>query len=339
MCGSVLLNALLLLPGMAVLLTTTPSLARDADAAHDSQLQSDTPPPIELGIDDSTAATLTWIGHDEFMEHLADRAQFEQALLQTTQGDHAAGINAPPPHTPAAPIEPPPPAPVPAVELPSGGDATTAVTETLTPEPTPDPAPTSDPAPDPTPTPTPEPTPEPEPEPEPEPPSPPVPTTSEPDPTLPPGPKGRIDAPLRLHGTDRDADAASVLKVTPREMNLGKPLAHEGVKLLPVAPDWTALQSVTRRGRYHVYVRLVFDDSSRGHNGRRKPARTFIGHIPTSGPDRGDVVWSDEVDTMGTMEKIVKRSMHSWQAEGDAIDAITPATPVIINMQVQIDVR
>ena len=70
---------------------------------------------IELGIDDSTAVTMNWIGYAEYEKHLAALAEVEQAALRLEASSGAGGT--------ASPTLPPaPPAPTVAMS-PNPGDA------------------------------------------------------------------------------------------------------------------------------------------------------------------------------------------------------------------------
>jgi hypothetical protein len=389
--GSLALNGLFLFPGMVVLFSSSPSQAIGSAAAHNSQLQETPPDDLDLGIDESDASTLTWIGYQDYMEHIARRAEFEQAQLRASLGERASGstLPVPPTTTPAPPApdsapvqvqpdsatpsqdtapqatEPPatpaekaaqetglpadptapdtlptpadetPAAPAPGVEPPS--DAQTPAGETsdaspLTPketntQPTPD-SPTQPPASPSSPaapavTPSPQPTD----------------ATTEPDPDAPAGRKGVDDAPLRLDGSDRDADATSLIKVTRRDLNLGKPQAREGMKLYPRKPEFTSLRVVSSGGNRGVLARLVFKTTSRKRGGRLLPAEAYIGREVRTGKLKGTVQWFNKASMMGPLEQSIHSSLFSWAADGKKIDAITEDNPVIVNLDLQIAVK
>ncbi|MCH2135038.1 MAG: hypothetical protein MK101_00485 [Phycisphaerales bacterium] len=458
--GSILVNTLIVAPAAVVAFTAQPSAAISPDASHDLALEL--PPPddeIDLGIDESDASTLTWVGYEEYMEHVARQAEFEQAQLQAAQGENAAGQPeaAPqsqpqqeqaqpvqpqpepvPPTEPAPTTTPQPPSPdatdepepsqdspqtqgtpaeappdttppasvglpvaaeatnagfepdqpgVPQVgrETPESGEHLPSETPELQPEPDPgqetsEPTPVrpvettrpaAQPAPEhpaePSPT---EPSPaepspveprpaEPEPveprptEPQPTesseatPPAPqpttpsPTPTqaTSEPDKTKPQGVKGIDDAPLRLDGSDRDADATSLVKVSRRNLNLGRPVAREGLKLFPRKPDFTSLQVVSSGGKRGVLARLVFKSSGRRRSGRLLPSEAYIGREILSGPDKGTVQWFNDSQRFDRLEQSIHTALFSWTAEGRKVDEIEEGKPVIINLELQIAVR
>ena len=407
--GSLALNGLFLMPGVVVLFSSSPTQALAADAVHDSELPEVPQEEIDLGIDESDASTMTWIGYEDYMEHVARRAEFEQAQLQASLGERASGAPAPvqpspttpapaaaqstptttPPEAPTpaqegpestappvdvssqaaglpadptapdprpAPADETPAPPVPGLEAPS--DAPTPAgtqpdpkqTDASTPTPSEAPATppakpadlTSEQAPDQAPTPAEAPakTPASPPAAEPVTPSPkPTDASSEPDAEAPPGKKGIDDAPLRPEGSDRDADATSYLKVTRRDLNLGRPQAHQGMKLLPRKPEFTSLRVVSSGGNRGVLARLVFNTTSRERSGRLLPAEAYIGREILEGKLKGTVKWFNEVEMMGPLEQTIHSSLFTWGAEGKKIDEITKDNPVIVNLDLQIAVK
>ncbi len=54
-------------------------------------LRVDHQEPVRLGIDDSTAQTMNWIGYDEYQEHLAELAEVEQAAFRMQVASGASG--------------------------------------------------------------------------------------------------------------------------------------------------------------------------------------------------------------------------------------------------------
>ena len=110
---------------------------------------------VHLGIDRSTAVTMNWIGYDEYEEHLAERAEFEQAAfrLQASSGSEGTASPLLPPAEPApTPAASPNPSelPLPAANAGASGtpgatsiaSAATASAEATTPAATPSSAPT-----------------------------------------------------------------------------------------------------------------------------------------------------------------------------------------------------
>ena len=403
--GSLAVNALVLAPVAVVVFTATPSSALDVDTTLQAQIAPPSMDDIELGIDESDASTMTWVGYETYLEHLARQAEFEQAQLQAAKGERASGeplatpVTPPPTPTtqpvspqqpPQDPAEPTEPAPEPPLETPQvepveppgesppaaappdtvglpidpesmhpglpadipgapqpgrqsddPGPVLSGETPEVKPESTPEPTPPDtpeqplDPAPEPTP---------PQPEQPPTtpnvPPSPtPTESTSEPDPTAPKGVKGVTDAPLRLDGSDRDSDATSLIKVTRRKLNLGHPIAREGLKLYPRKPDFTSLQVVSSGGKRGILARLVFKTTGHVRNGRMLPVEAYIGHEALSGPDKGTVRWSNDSRQLDRLEQSIHTVLFSWSATGRRIDELQEDAPVIINLELQIAVK
>ena len=400
--GSIALNTLVLAPVAVVVFTATPSSALDVDTTMQAKVESMPVDETELGIDESDASTLTWVGYKDYMEHVARQAEFEQAQLEAAKGEDASGEPlatqvTPPPTpepTPPAPEQPPqeqpaePPAETPAEPLEHTAQAPPAEMPPETvglpidpasshpglpadipgaPQPgrqpdepgpdlpgdTPDTPADSTPAPEPADTPAKEPAEPTEPGQQAPPPQPtqppatpnvapsPTPTdaTSEPDPSAPKGVKGVDDAPLRLDGSDRDSDATSLVKVTRRNLNLGRPIAREGLKLYPRKPDFTSLQVVSSGGKRGILARLVFKKSGRIRSGRMLPAEAYIGHEVTSGPDKDTVQWTNNSLQLGPLQRSIHGALFSWAATGKRIDELQDDAPVIINLELQIAVR
>jgi hypothetical protein len=417
--GSMLVNALVIAPGAVMVFASTPSSALDVDSTVQASVE---PPPadeIDLGIDESEASTLTWIGYEDYMEHIAQQAEFEQAQLEAAKGERASGEPLPSPITPAPatpaaqptstpnlqppseqavepttptepsetsgaqPVEvpgesPPAEAPPETVGLPIDPDATIpglpadipgapvpgqqpdepgptlpGDTPEVDPESTPDPTAADQPAEPVEPT---QPQTQPQTPPQETPPAQqpppqtpatpnvtpsPTPTesTSEPDPTAPKGVKGVDDAPLRLDGSDRDSDATSLVKVTRRNLNLGRPIAREGLKLYPRKPDFTSLQVVSSGGKRGILARLVFKSTGRVRSGRMLPAEAYIGHEVISGPNKDTVQWSNNSLHFDRLEQSIHGALFSWSATGRRIDDLHEDAPVVINLELQIAVR
>ena len=373
--GSLCINALVVLPTMLTTLTNAPAADATPEAAHQSELELPYPLAFELGIDESEASTLTWVGWEDYQEHVAQRAEFEQAQLEATQGDFGSGAPAVAkpvqPETPLPPAQPAPPltaeqsAPItttdaadtpadePPTSLPDAPDALpitpadtpgvptppVAEPDVETPADADTPAEADRPA-EPAPTPAQPATPA-------APVTPPAPTpddtTSEPDDTT-PGRKGVEDAPLRLDGGDRDSDATSIIDVSKRDLNLGRPVARQGLKLYPRKPAFTSLRVISSGGKRGVLARLVFNTSSKTKPlapGQKRwwPAEAYIGRLITTGKDAGTVRWFNQVNLMGPLEQSIHSSLFSWTASGEQLTAVTDGQPVIVNLDLQISVR
>jgi len=370
--GSLVLNGIVLFPAMLVLLAAGPVETGADDAAHRSSLDDDeatAADELELGIDESTTSTLTWIGYEEYLEHVARRAEFEQAQMKATSGVLASG-------RPSQPVPVTPPA---AVQTPETHEAdspteappaTTSPQQTGLPE-TPDPGPAftaptapssvagiDDPSPTTTPigatpdaldethgdTPSPTPVLTTLPQPSTAPPTTPPAATGEPAPIAPNGSTGVEDAPLRLDGTDLDSDATSIQTVTMVQMNLGHPLARTGLKLYPRKPEFTSLRVVSSGGKRGIMARLVFNEHSKARTTdggvvRFWPAEAYIGRVVNFGKDAGTVRWFNQVNLMGPLEQTIHSSLFAWTAVGAQVETMAPDAPVIINLDLQIAVK
>jgi hypothetical protein len=373
--GSLVLNGIVLFPAMLVLLAAGPVDTGAEDAAHRSSLDEATATEeLELGIDESTTSTLTWIGYEEYLEHVARRAEFEQAQMKATSGVLASG-------RPSQPVQVTPPAAVQTPETHEADSPTeappadtspqqTGLIETLDPGPAltapaagssvagrDDPSPTTTPigatpeALDETPGDTPSTTPAPQepllttlPQPSTAPPTAPPSASSEPAPNAPNGSTGVEDAPLRLDGTDMDSDATSTQTVTMEQMNLGHPLARTGLKLYPRKPEFTSLRVVSSGGKRGIMARLVFNDHSKARTTaggvvRFWPAEAYIGRVVNFGKDAGTVRWFNQVNLMGPLEQTIHSSLFAWTAVGAQVETMAPDAPVIINLDLQIAVK
>ncbi len=90
LAASVLLHLTVLWPAMGRALGSTPPGADDPPPP----VAPPEPLPVEPGIDRSDAATLTWVGYEEYREHLARLAAVDQAAFTTAPGSAAAAAEA-----------------------------------------------------------------------------------------------------------------------------------------------------------------------------------------------------------------------------------------------------
>ncbi len=241
--GSILLHGVVI--AIVVRTVTGGGMPGAIERETPHEMPADTEPPEELGIEESEAETVTWIGYEEYEEHLARLSEIDQAAMLATP---AAGGGGAPPGSSASAAAVPAPPPLPGAVRPSSSapastapsepvedadrivdptlriDPTTRPTETPDSEPATDPAPDPGPAPSPTPTPSEAPTPAPQPEPSDE-------------PSEEPGRDGGTgDGPASDgDGNDADKDSSPTSTVdTPREnWRNGRPLAAEGLDLQP----------------------------------------------------------------------------------------------------------
>ncbi len=81
LAASLLLHAGVLWPAMARVVESPPP-----DGVAEPPPAVPPPPPVEIGIERSEAPTTTWIGYEEYREHLARLAEVEQAAFTTAAG-------------------------------------------------------------------------------------------------------------------------------------------------------------------------------------------------------------------------------------------------------------
>jgi outer membrane biosynthesis protein TonB len=331
-----------------------PWLGDEAGAATNEGIadlsQTLTPPPpeeeeAELGLDDSMAKTMNWIGYEEYEEHLARLAETDQAAFQMNP---SAGGGAPPPQpqrpetpTPeqdqakprqnaAAPpsVSAPQPATSEAAQAPQSDVPTEAdrveLTTSKEPDPEgnaalvgpPQPSPEEQPEPSPEPKPEPKPEPEPKPQPKPQPETPPQPQP-EPSPTPKPKPEpgegpgsGEGDPKDTGDAAEQESDPTSVVEVPPDTWRAGKPLAAHGLELKTMRPVLTELTLLTARYG-NPLVEIQF-----GRNGRPRNAKI----IESSGDRRVD-------------EPILD-SLYRWRAKGKQLEALKGTETINIKLRI-----
>ncbi|NNF41733.1 MAG: hypothetical protein HKN62_01570 [Phycisphaerales bacterium] len=229
--ASIMVHVVVLVPLLILVMTAPARPPSVAGRFHPDDLTpAEEPPPDEtrLGIDARTPSTMTWVGHREYQEHLAERAEFEQAAFTRVTPAPMTPVPSPT-ETPAAPAPPPaseaasPPSALPplvaellrlpsvepTVPLASPAETDERVESEVPGPPIPTPAPAESPAKEPS---TPSPPPEPAPDGEP---------------------------------ADKDADATSVIDVPLDQIKRGKPLARPGLELKPQRPHFTTLTLLT----------------------------------------------------------------------------------------------
>jgi hypothetical protein len=108
---SLLLHATLLVPALIAVMTADTAgpgrlLARFEPEDFLEPEEEPQEDHVQLGIDESTESTMTWIGYDEYQEHLATLAETEQAAFTDST---AGGTPAEPASSPAPAAEPQPP--------------------------------------------------------------------------------------------------------------------------------------------------------------------------------------------------------------------------------------
>ena len=293
-----------------------------------------------LGLEDSMAKTMNWIGYEEYEEHLARLAETDQAAFQlnksggggtppTAQTEPTQQQQEPQPKqtpqsgqtAPPSVTESPQDAPNGAV-VPKADKATEADrVEQVAPEKTdPDktgpskdgdegteegPKKPKDPTePNEQPKPKPQPQQEPKPEPQPKP-------SPNPQPTPGEGPGSGGDEPGEPgNGADQEADPTSVVDVPPEKWRTGKPLAAHGLELQTRRPQFTALDQLSARFGNPV-VEIQFARSGR-------PSNALI--IESSGSHRIDGPILD--------------SLYRWRAKGDQLQELKGDETVNIRLRI-----
>jgi len=310
--GSVLLPALVSI--MKSDLTARPTLRADFDV-EDFRRPDAEPDSIDLGIDESTASTLTWIGFDDYQEHMAALAEVEQAAFQTTPTGAEAAPAAPsqaPVDTPpdnvdartpveSPPVDPdtePPTSPDPFEELEAWLEATQQGDGPPVGEPTKPDAraqalqdmleqlqrmmedPVETPQPD---------------------------QAAPPDPSGPPQPR-----PAGQPGeqSDQESDATSILDVSMEQLTLGRPLAAQGLQIKPRKPVFTMLTLVTAVPA-NPTAELRFRRDG-------KPDRVRL--LESSGDPR--------------IDESVLNSLYRWRAAGKQLRELEPGQTIPIRIRI-----
>lgn len=365
MVVSVLVNGLLIIPITTAVVSPR---SQEAAAADTSQTPDFEPPPpptdeVKLGIEESEASTLTWVGYEQYLEHMARLSDIEQAQFTVSGAADGGGGQPAPPSTQqpdAVPQQqpneqptdtprttPPTPAAVASspVEAPPEPDRETPVSSEQ-------PQPTDTPSlnPQPTPTPQPDPTADAEPQeqpptakpvedPKPQPPKPPTPAQpsqpapvggdSAPQPGPPsetPGPQavGADDLPPNPDASDRESDATATVELAIKK--LGRPVAAQGLRVRTHRPRLTAFQEMQFR---HIALVAKIEFDARG-----KPRRVSIGK-PDPRPGRaGRMRWFPGPAGLTKIEEIVQTSLFRWSATGKALKELGPddTVPIIFRL-------
>ena len=284
----------------------------DDFTAPDEAVQD--PPETPLGIDAETPSTLTWIGYEEYEEHIAALAEMDQAAFTD---DPASARPQPPTPTPTPPVVEPleqavavtestetpevieetPPAPIDPENLQALRNVMDALGQLLTdqsPDETAEPQQTVAEATDPAAAPETasaspatesteakpaeaEPTP-------PEEPAPVVPVTS--------------GEPTPGEEADKESDPTSVIEAKPEIWKTGKPLASPGLEIKTRKPELTVLQRITMAARNPLCL-IAF-------NAKGKPTR--VDFLEGSG--------SKEFDSA------ISASLYRWRASGKRLEEL-----------------
>ncbi|MCH2140115.1 MAG: hypothetical protein MK100_03675 [Phycisphaerales bacterium] len=324
---SVAINTFVLVPGLTA---DHHSMAWLPDEEAAVQPPEFTPEPdepeVKLGIDESEASTLTWIGYEEFQEHMARLAELEQAQFELA-GKSSGGGGSPPaqvtdPSTPSeeeslveadtaqsptpetdAPLDSQPPLnpELPVMvdgARPSIQDDTALPPEQQQPEQK-KPDPTSEATTTNTT-------------------STPVSKTSpqevvetqpgSPDKT--PGPivDGLEEIPPKPNASDTEADAATMIQVNVKRQ--GGPVAAKGLRVRTIRPKLTPYQE-TRFGGIAIKVKIEFSKSG-------APKRVYIAR---QHPKTGKILWEPATGTVG-FESAIVSALFRWRASGEQLNTL-----------------
>jgi hypothetical protein len=308
---------------------------------------------LALGIEESEASTFSWIGHEEYREHLAALAETEQASFDPEPAPPGAAPAQPvptPPDTPAP--EPTPETPTEPVEVAEAPEETTEPVETpeaeteIEAEPRPTAAaglaeetgsltslthwvdtvslfespedPTRAAA---------APGREADADPEaaakpkkPEESAKPSPAVAASPPTAPPAPEAPGGAPSEprpaADRADQESDATSVVDVDPRHWKAGQPLAAKGLQVKPRRPSLTALQSLTLAGRPPL-CEIRF-----GRDGKPKSGTRVV-------ESSGNRAFDDAITS----------SLYRWRATGSPLLELTGDQTINIRIRIKLTRR
>ncbi|MHC4220268.1 MAG: energy transducer TonB [Planctomycetota bacterium] len=274
---------------------------------------------VQLGIEESEASTLTWIGHDEYQEHMAALAETEQAAFTTTppgaQPVEPTELVEPiepmdsvaEPEPPAETAEPQEPTTDPLEELeswlkatefgegPAEGEPTDpnarqrSVEEMLTQleemlnQPTSQQQAQQQPA-------------EPQPAQQPQPPVPPAPSAEPTDETGDPA--------------EQESDATSTVNVPLDNIKLGKPLAAHGLRIKPRKPVFTVLTMLTAAPA-NPLAELRFRRDG-------KPQRVRL--VESSGDKR--------------IDEAILNSLYRWRASGERLKKLKKNETISITIRI-----
>ncbi len=351
-CVSLIFNTFILVPGLTADLSGTSDANAGSTAAIAPEFEPEPPEDeMPLGIEESDASTLTWIGYKEFEEHMARLSDMDQAQFQVGGASQGGGGRPEPPaETPTPPTEDTPPTSQPTPEttnaaVPSPDQATaTPQEETSAPEKTPPPQ-EQEPLPE---VPSPEapapsettgekpaePAPEvaqPEPteaakaeptETKPNPPTPPQPSPQPPaqpsgDSAQQPGPPDVKPGPVSTGTTEdppveRAADRESDAAATV-PVNIKKPGGPVAAQGLTVLTRRPKLTAFEEMqfGQLSIVVRIAFDGSGR-------PRRIHIGRTD---PRTRRMIWEPAERATGYRGRIVS-SLFRWRARGPQLEAL-----------------
>jgi hypothetical protein len=317
---SLLLHAAVLVPALVGVMTgetASPGRLTARFEPEDFLPPPEEPPPddsVKLGIDESTESTMTWIGYDEYEEHLAALAETDQAAFTDSA---LGGTPSEPASSPSPAAEPQPPdnaqdesgetsdpmaeleawleasqvGPGPVVGEPTDPTAETQALEDLLDSlermlsEAPDPQPRQEATP-------------------PQPPKPEQPAQpSEAD--AQPTPPGEPADP-----SDQESDATSTKDVELDDIKLGKPFAAHGLRIKPRRPEFTTLTMLTS-APHDPLAELRFRRDG-------KPQRVRI--LKTSGDAR--------------IDEGILNSLYRWRASGKRLQELKKGETIPVRIKI-----
>lgn len=309
---SLILHAVILVPSIVAAAMADPSYT-DLDEVMENEHADQEEEPERLGLDESDVSTMTWIGYDTYREHLAQLSEFDQAqfidasspVSATTQGEQQgqptqAGATPTPPAKPATKdggggvIEGHGEG---AGGQPSHGAGPLSTQQpgaAVKPSEVPSEKPEDAEAP-----------PKPQPKPTPETPPGDAPQSGG---GAPPTPPSDEPTPPEPNASKKESDATSTISVPRDKWLSGRPLASQGLELIPKRPDLTSLQNLSGIPNMLVVIRF-------GANGKPKEATM----LNSSGNIGIDVA--------------VKASLYRWRARGKRLQGLSETGTIDVRLE------
>ena len=310
--ASLILHAVVLVPSM-VAAAMSEAEYTNLDEIMEEERSTPEEEPERLGLDESDVSTMTWVGYDTYQEHLAQLSDFDQAqfieasspVSASTQGEQ------PGPPTQAGAAQKPTTTtpttgggggPIDGRGEDDGGQPSTGEGPLSAEQPGAATTPAEQPSEQPE---EPKDTAKPEPKPAPETPPGDAPETGGGAPPSPPSDEPKPPAP---NASKKESDATSTISVPRDKWLSGRPLASQGLELIPKRPNLTSLQSLN--GVPNMLVVIKF-----GSNGKPKDAEI----LSSSGNIGVDVA--------------VKASLYRWRARGKRLQGLTETGTIDVRLE------
>ena len=283
---TIALTASLLLHAVVILPMIIAGMNADADVQHISQSEVDD--ATTLGLDESKQSTLDWVGYEEYEKHIAQFSETNQPELSI----HFPIPSSPTPQPlvgepPQMPQLPPATALIqldpPKLDSPSPDAVLVSPAEpsdlSLMPNDSVEPPEHR-----------------------------PAVTENDSPPHAPSHVQPPVDTPA-VEVSEKETDATSTIKVTREQWQQGKPLAAEGIELIPQKPEFTTLTLITALPR-------------------NTTGRITINH-------RGKVTHAEIVRSSAnqTVDRNIIDALYGWSARGQRIDAMTDDETIELDIQ------